>query len=90
MRVLSAARWAVVTVLIGLLPNIATAISKTITVNPTVPVQAVTTWYYASCTASAGIGSYSIITAPIHGTVSYGQVSGPLPGSRQEAPRCRP
>lgn len=86
MRVLSAARWAVVTVLIGLLPNIATAISKTITVNPKVPVQAVTTWYYASCTASAGIGSYSIITAPIHGTVSYGQVSGPLPGCPAGSP----
>lgn len=80
------ARWAVAPMMIGLLPGIAHALSKTITVNPNVAVNAVTTWFYANCTTSAGIGSYTVIVTPMHGTVNFGELSAPLPGCLTGSP----
>lgn len=69
-----------------LLTATAGAITKTITVSPGVQINAVTTWYYANCTTSLGIGSYSISIAPQHGSVSFADVSGPLPGCPSGSP----
>jgi hypothetical protein len=70
-----------------LLPRAADAqFSKTITVNPNVTVNAVTTWYYANCTTSLGVGSYTTLVAPMHGTVTFGQVSASLPGCPPGSP----
>jgi len=62
------------------------AIAKTIQATPGVPVIAETTWYFVNCTTSAGLGSYSIHTAPMHGTVTTADVSGPLPGCPAGSP----
>lgn len=83
---ISAIRWVVAFLFMALMPIGAMAISKTITVNPKIPVNAVTTWFYDNCTTSAGIGSYSVITAPMHGTVSFGQLNAPLPGCPAGSP----
>ncbi len=73
--------------LIALLPGLAYAdFSKTITVTPDVQLNAVTTWYYASCTKSLGLGSYSIETAPSHGTLAFSDLSGPVPGCPPGSP----
>ncbi len=60
--------------------------SKTITVTPGVQTIAVTTWYYANCTTSLGVGSFSVSVAPTHGTVAFADVSGPLPGCPSGSP----
>lgn len=73
--------------MVSLLPGLARAqFSKTITVTPGVPARAVTTWYYANCSASLGLGSFSIDVAPSHGTLSFSDVSGPLPGCPPGSP----
>jgi hypothetical protein len=73
--------------LLVLLPNAARAdFSKTITVTPGVPTQAVATWYFANCTTVLGVGSYTINVAPNHGTVSFGGVSGVIPGCPSGSP----
>jgi hypothetical protein len=83
---ISAFRFVLALLFMALVPISSMAISKTIIVNPKIPVNAVTTWYYANCTTSAGIGSYSVITAPMHGTVSFGQLNAPLPGCSAGSP----
>ena len=60
--------------------------TKTIQGVPNTPVQAATTWYYASCTQSLGVGSYSVNVAPMHGSLSFSTVSGPLPGCPAGSP----
>jgi hypothetical protein len=81
------ARWAVFPLMFGLLPCIAKAdFTKTIQVMPGVQVNAVTTWYFANCTTSLGVGSYDVNVAPMHGTLTFGAVSGPLPGCPQGSP----
>ena len=73
--------------LLGSLSGTARAqFSKTITVNPNVTVNAVTTWYYANCTTVLGVGSYTRLVAPMHGTVTFGQISAPLPGCPPGSP----
>jgi hypothetical protein len=72
---------------LGLLSCVARAdFTKTIQAKPGVPVQAATTWYYASCTQSLGVGSYSINVAPKYGALSFSTVSGPLPGCPAGSP----
>jgi hypothetical protein len=61
-------------------------VTKTIVVTPGVPTQAVTTWYFASCTKSLGVGSYTPTVAPVHGTLAYSDVSGPVPGCPTGSP----
>jgi hypothetical protein len=60
--------------------------TKTIQATPGVPIQAVTTWYYASCTESLGVGSYSVNVAPKYGSLSFSTVSGPVPGCPAGSP----
>ena len=77
----------VLTVTFGLFSQTAFAqFTKTIQVTPGVPVIATTTWYYLSCTTSGGLGSYTINVAPTHGTVTFADVSGPLPGCPTGSP----
>lgn len=75
-----------VLLVVALSPGLAHALSKTISGVLNVPVNAVTTWYYASCTASAGIGHYTPVLAPVHGTVTFGELTAPLPGCPQGSP----
>lgn len=64
-----------------LLPGVAGAqFTKTIQVVPNVEVNAATTWFFASCTQSLGLGSYTINVAPTHGSLAFSDVSGPVPG----------
>jgi hypothetical protein len=67
-------------VLLGLLAATGHALTKSIKVALNSPTQAVTTWYFLNCNVSLGVGSYSVVVAPVHGTLSYSTVSGPLPG----------
>jgi len=60
--------------------------AKTIQAIPNVPVIAETTWYFVNCETSAGLGSYSLNIAPAYGTVTYADVSGPLPGCPAGSP----
>jgi hypothetical protein len=60
--------------------------TKTIQATPGVAVQAVTTWYFASCTESLGVGGYSVNVAPKYGTLSFSTVSGPVPGCPTGSP----
>lgn len=60
--------------------------TKTISVVPGVPYQAVTTWYYGSCSESLGVGSYTTNVAPTHGALSFSTVSGPVPGCAAGSP----
>ena len=71
-------------VVLGFSAHSATA--KTIQGIANEPVIAETTWYYSSCTASAGLGSYSLNVAPSYGSVSIDDVSGPLPGCPAGSP----
>lgn len=72
---------------LGLLTSVAWAdFTKTIQVSVGTPAEAVTTWYYASCTQSLGLGSYSITVAPTHGALSFSTVSGPVPGCPPNSP----
>lgn len=61
-------------------------LNKSITVKRGVATRAATTWDIASCTKSSGTGSYSINTAPKHGTLSLGTASGPAPGCPAGSP----
>jgi hypothetical protein len=74
-----------------LMPGFSSAIAradftKTITVQPGVQTDAVTTWYYSNCTTSLGVGSYSINIAPAHGSLAFADVSGPIPGCPSGSP----
>lgn len=82
----STARWATAPLMIGLLPGIAHALTKTIAVVPNLAVNAVTTWYYLNCTTVLGVGSYTENVKPKHGSLSFGEVSAPLPGCPQGSP----
>jgi hypothetical protein len=71
----------------GLLCGVARAdFTKTIQGVANTPVQAATTWYFASCTQSLGVGSYTVNVAPTHGALSFSTVSGPLPGCPAGSP----
>jgi hypothetical protein len=71
----------------GILPCVGRAdFTKTIQVTPGVQVNAVTTWYYSNCTTSLGLGSYTVNVAPQHGTLSFGDISGPVPGCPPGSP----
>jgi Putative Ig domain len=73
--------------MLGLLSQTAFAqFAKTIQVTPGVPVIATTTWYFLSCSNSGGLGSYTINVAPVHGTVTFADVSGPVPGCPAGSP----
>lgn len=72
-------RWLLFALIPALVTNSAWAdFTKTISVSPGVKTQAVATWDYSSCTAIVGVGSYTVIVAPAHGSLSFGQVSGPI------------
>ncbi len=74
-------------VLLSLHSNGARAdVTKTIEVVAGVQTIAVTTWYYANCNTSLGVGSYSVNVAPTHGNVTSAVVSGPLPGCPAGSP----
>jgi len=55
-------------------------VNKTITVAPGERVVAVATWYFASCSRSLGVGSYSVKVAPEHGSLDFTTENVPLPG----------
>jgi hypothetical protein len=60
--------------------------TKTINVVPNVQVNAVTTWYYANCDTSLGLGSYTINVAPNNGALAFGTISAPVPGCPPGSP----
>jgi hypothetical protein len=73
--------------MLGLLAGVARAdFTKTIQVQPGVQVQAVATWDYANCNTILGVGSYTVHVAPSHGTLSFAQANGVIPGCPAGSP----
>lgn len=82
-------RWLLLAILPCLLVHPAWAdFTKTITVSPGTKTQAVTTWDLTPgvCNAILGVGTYTVVVAPSHGTLAFGQVSGPIPGCPAGSP----
>jgi len=82
----AAIRWLVLPVMLVLLSDVAGAITKTIQVQPGVKTQALATWDYSSCSTIIAVGSYTVSIAPTHGTLSYSQLSAPIPGCPSGSP----
>jgi hypothetical protein len=60
--------------------------TKTIQVVPGVETNAVTTWYYSSCTTSLGIGTYTVNVAPAYGVLNFADLNDPIPGCPAGSP----
>jgi RHS repeat-associated protein len=60
--------------------------SKTIYVVPNDQTFGVGVWELYNCSASAGIGSYTTVTAPMRGTIAFAEASLPAPGCPAGSP----
>jgi len=80
-------RLALLPVMLGLFAGVARAdFTKTIQVQPGVQTQAVATWDYANCDSILSVGSYTVHVAPSHGTLSFAQANGVIPGCPAGSP----
>jgi len=80
-------RWLAYALMPAVLPGIARAqFFKAIDVVPGVQTYAVATWYVFNCSTSGGVGTYTVNVQPMHGSLSFGQLSAPAPGCPQGSP----